>query len=301
MYKEFAHFYCPGPHPGIERFKACIVQRRFPEHFHEGYVFGVIQGGNQLLVINGESYAAPAGSLIFLKPYDLHAVSSADSSAVVYQTLHVPPSLMTELVTHGLDARQPVVHAPHWAVQIADAFEQLDQCTNPQKWNKMFMGMLRVLSPVLQLPATPRSSGTACIAHDVLSLIHELNPCGRWCIHWHRHGWAAFFCKLSDRTCHHDRPLPVIQSMGHIRWRGVSDLHCSTHRPVCTQAGAGVHQHTIAKDHPRQFLACMANRRSDKHHQHEDHCLHDQHICEIPGCRAIFDREGHGHCDLQRL
>lgn len=173
MNNEFAHFYCPGPHPGIERFKACIVQRSFPVHFHEGYVFGVIQRGHQLLVINGKSYAAPAGSLIFLKPYDLHAVSSADSSAVTYQTLHVPASLMAELVEHDLDARQPVVHAPHLAEQITDAFEQLDGCASSQEWNKMFMGVLRVLSPLLQLPATPRSSGIPCLARDVLSLIHQ--------------------------------------------------------------------------------------------------------------------------------
>lgn len=80
---------------------------------------------------------------------------------------------MTDLGAYDFHTHQPVIHAPHLAEQVTDALEQLDKCTSAPMWNNVFMGVLRLLSPVLQWSATPRSTSFPCTTRDALCLIHQ--------------------------------------------------------------------------------------------------------------------------------
>lgn len=141
--QERIHFHCPPQCPGVERFKATIHKRTFPAHSHEGFVIGIVQRGAKLLQHAGHEHHVPEGSVVFLNPDELHAVSAAHPDGVTYQTLHVPADVLHHVGGASFRFTHPVEYSPMLANGLEQQFAALDDpSVAPGLWLEKLRGLL---------------------------------------------------------------------------------------------------------------------------------------------------------------
>ena len=71
--------------------------QNFPNHFHEHYVIGCIDGGRLRVLCNNKEYLAKAGDLILFNPRDNHACSQVGEEPLNWRCLHVAEETMRRL------------------------------------------------------------------------------------------------------------------------------------------------------------------------------------------------------------
>src|SRR6266550_9510131 len=89
----------------------------FSPHKHEGYVIGVIEQGAEQFEYRRSRHIAPAGSIVFINPGEVHTGSSATDQGWTYRTLYPPVELLQRAVSDLADRQhdipffaEPVVH-----------------------------------------------------------------------------------------------------------------------------------------------------------------------------------------------
>ena len=81
--------------------EACLFHgllQNFPNHFHEHYVIGCIDGGRRRVLCNNREYLAEAGDLILFNPRDNHACSQVGDELLNWRCLHVGEETMRRLI-----------------------------------------------------------------------------------------------------------------------------------------------------------------------------------------------------------
>lgn len=164
--KETFHLLCSEHSPQVERFRANVSTTHFPAHVHDGYVVGLIHRGVQKLVCQSETYFAQAGSITFLNPQEIHSAGAASSDGVTYETLHLPAH-MVEMVAQAQPLfRNPVLHSPVLARQLAQAFHQLDSAGTKEQWRaKISDIVILALQAQKQTPERSRTEYGTRIQH----------------------------------------------------------------------------------------------------------------------------------------
>lgn len=81
----------------IEAQRFSGMARPFPNHFHERYVIGLMEGGARTLNCKGQTYALRAGSVLLLNPGDSHSCAQTDGGGMDYRALSIPPRVMLRL------------------------------------------------------------------------------------------------------------------------------------------------------------------------------------------------------------
>jgi len=69
----------------------------FPNHFHDHYVIGIVEGGERCLSCKNQEYRIKPGSIILFNPGDNHACAQSDGGTFDYRGLNIPKSVMTDL------------------------------------------------------------------------------------------------------------------------------------------------------------------------------------------------------------
>jgi len=121
----------------LELLHATYVTHSFAPHTHEGYVIGVIEQGAEQFEYRRSRHVAPAGSIVFINPGEMHTGSSATEYGWTYRTLYPSIELLqraaTELAGRQHDMpffAEPVVHDPEMMAEISLAHRAMEEQTS---------------------------------------------------------------------------------------------------------------------------------------------------------------------------
>lgn len=81
----------------LEAYRLTGIARPFPEHFHDHYVFGLMEDGSRSLSCDGRDYIITKGDMIIFHPYDNHACTQKGRNLLDYRGLNIPESVMLDL------------------------------------------------------------------------------------------------------------------------------------------------------------------------------------------------------------
>lgn len=81
----------------VESYMFRGVLQKFPNHFHEHYVIGLIEGGRRALVCKGRSYTLGPGDLVFFNPRDNHTCAPVGDGGLDYRFLNIQPEVMARV------------------------------------------------------------------------------------------------------------------------------------------------------------------------------------------------------------
>lgn len=79
---------------GIEAYQLSGIVQKFPNHFHDFYVIGFIEGGQRHLWCKGQEYDLRIGDLILFNPRDNHYCSPIGGELLDYRALNIRPEVM---------------------------------------------------------------------------------------------------------------------------------------------------------------------------------------------------------------
>lgn len=81
----------------LEAYRLTGIAQPFPEHFHDHYVFGLMEDGSRSLSCDGRDYIITKGDMIIFHPYDNHACTQKGRNLLDYRGLNIPESVMLDL------------------------------------------------------------------------------------------------------------------------------------------------------------------------------------------------------------
>ena len=79
---------------GLEAYRFQGIAQPFPNHFHEHYVIGLMEGGQRTLSCKGREYAVGPGSVLLFGPGDAHACAQRGGEMLDYRGLSVSRASM---------------------------------------------------------------------------------------------------------------------------------------------------------------------------------------------------------------
>lgn len=82
----------------IEAYRLTGIVQKFPNHFHEFYVIGFIEGGKRHLWCKGKQYDTSKKDLILFNPYDNHFCEPINHELLDYRAVNVPIETMKKAV-----------------------------------------------------------------------------------------------------------------------------------------------------------------------------------------------------------
>ncbi|MCB6365492.1 AraC family transcriptional regulator [Intestinibacillus massiliensis] len=82
----------------IEIYNLSGIVQKFPNHFHEYYVIGFVEGGCRHLWCRGQEYDLSAGDLILFNPRDNHYCAPINGELLDYRAANITPDRMVKLV-----------------------------------------------------------------------------------------------------------------------------------------------------------------------------------------------------------
>lgn len=81
---------------GIEAYRLSGIVQKFPNHFHDFYVIGFIEGGKRHLWCKGREYDLQAGDLILFNPRDNHYCAPVGGQPLDYRAVNIRPEVMLD-------------------------------------------------------------------------------------------------------------------------------------------------------------------------------------------------------------
>lgn len=82
----------------IEAYNLSGIVQKFPNHFHEYYAIGFIEGGKRHLWCKGKEYDTSAGDLILFNPRDNHYCAPVNGELLDYRAVNIKPEVMSRAV-----------------------------------------------------------------------------------------------------------------------------------------------------------------------------------------------------------
>lgn len=83
---------------GIEAYNLSGIVQKFPNHFHEYYVIGFVEGGRRRLCCKGQEYDVETGDLLLFNPRDNHFCGPINGEILDYRAVNVPKEVMLSAV-----------------------------------------------------------------------------------------------------------------------------------------------------------------------------------------------------------
>lgn len=78
----------------IEAYSLTGIVQKFPNHFHEYYVIGFIEGGRRHLWCKDQEYDLTAGDLILFNPRDNHCCAPVNGEILDYRAVNIDKDIM---------------------------------------------------------------------------------------------------------------------------------------------------------------------------------------------------------------
>lgn len=82
----------------IEAYNLSGIVQKFPNHFHDYYVIGFVEGGKRHLWCKGEEYDLTEGDLILFNPRDNHFCAPINGDILDYRAVNINPDVMIRAV-----------------------------------------------------------------------------------------------------------------------------------------------------------------------------------------------------------
>lgn len=82
----------------IEAYNLSGIVQKFPNHFHEYYVIGFVEGGKRHLCCKGQNYEVTAGDLLIFNPHDNHFCAPVNGEILDYRAVNINPDIMLKAV-----------------------------------------------------------------------------------------------------------------------------------------------------------------------------------------------------------
>lgn len=82
----------------IEAYNLSGIVQKFPNHFHEYYVIGFVEGGKRHLWCKGREYDVSEGDLLLFNPRDNHYCAPINGEILDYRAVNVNPEVMERSV-----------------------------------------------------------------------------------------------------------------------------------------------------------------------------------------------------------
>lgn len=100
---ERVSFRRPLGHRGLETLAAHYVRQTFKPHSHPEYLIGVITGGVHAVWCRGERHTVVPGTLMAMRPGDVHHGNAAVEAGWVQRMFYVDENTMTEILADRQD------------------------------------------------------------------------------------------------------------------------------------------------------------------------------------------------------
>ena len=78
----------------IEAYHFEGIMQKFPNHFHEYYVVGLVAGGSRFMTCKNNEYTISKGDLVIFNPLDNHTCEQADGKALDWRCLNIGKDVM---------------------------------------------------------------------------------------------------------------------------------------------------------------------------------------------------------------
>ncbi|MDR2897839.1 MAG: AraC family transcriptional regulator [Spirochaetaceae bacterium] len=93
----------------VEAYHFQGIMQKFPNHFHEHYVIGFVEGGHRQLSCGNKTYTINPGDMILFNPLDNHTCEQIDDRALDWRCLNIEIPVMRRIAEEitGIDF-QPV-------------------------------------------------------------------------------------------------------------------------------------------------------------------------------------------------
>jgi AraC-like DNA-binding protein len=78
----------------IEAYHFEGIMQKFPNHFHEYYVLGVVANGRRYLTCKNREYTINAGDLLLFNPLENHACEQVDDRALDWRCINIEKDVM---------------------------------------------------------------------------------------------------------------------------------------------------------------------------------------------------------------
>lgn len=123
---------------GIETLEARYLRQSFKPHAHDEYLIGVIDGGIHAVWCRGELHSVPAGSVVTMRPGDVHHGGAGGAQGWRQRMIYLPEAAMRALLSDQLD--RPVTGT----LDFASAFHARPDLA------RRFAGLHRILHDAAQ-------------------------------------------------------------------------------------------------------------------------------------------------------
>ncbi len=90
----------------MEAYRFEGIVQPFPNHFHEYYVIGFVEGGERALSCRNREYAIKKGSVLLFNPGDSHACVQRGGGALDYRGLNITKEVMLDLAEEVTGRRE---------------------------------------------------------------------------------------------------------------------------------------------------------------------------------------------------
>lgn len=108
----------------IEAYQLSGIVQKFPNHFHEYFVIGFVEGGKRHLWCKNQEYDVTAGDLILFNPRDNHFCAPINGEILDYRAVNIRPETMARAVKE-ISGRDYTPHFSQNVVYQSDITESL--------------------------------------------------------------------------------------------------------------------------------------------------------------------------------
>lgn len=97
MIQEQRHIYYDND-LNLEAYNLSGIVQKFPNHFHDYYVIGFIEGGKRHLCCKNKEYDLSKGDMILFNPRDNHFCAPINNEVLDYRAVNIKPEVMKAAV-----------------------------------------------------------------------------------------------------------------------------------------------------------------------------------------------------------
>ena len=113
----------------IEAYNLSGIVQKFPNHFHECYVIGFIEGGRRHLWCKNEEYDLTAGDLVLFNPHDNHYCAPINGELLDYRAVNISTGIMESAVME-ITGKKFIPHFTQNVVYQSEITRSLDSLYN---------------------------------------------------------------------------------------------------------------------------------------------------------------------------
>lgn len=113
----------------IEAYHLSGIVQKFPNHFHDYYVIGFIEGGKRHLWCKDKEYDLSEGDFVLFNPRDNHYCSPMNKGSFDYRAINIPVRVMNQAVK-DITGKQYVPHFTQNVVYQCDMTKSLSDLYN---------------------------------------------------------------------------------------------------------------------------------------------------------------------------